>query len=477
MPDPPQVITNEVFYSLKHPLQRRRFVLALFFALILFPLIGVGLVAGTVFLVVPLFALFLWLSARILFARFLGNCILVSELNYPRIHHISEDLKAEIGFKKPVIIFVYEQGNFNAYLYKFLFYRRAVFLNSELLEAGVTDDELRWLVGRFIGYLRARRQAGFWGWTIRAAQHLGVFNIFLLPYERALVYSGDRIALQVIHGDVSTAVSAMQKLLVGRQLGYSVNPGGMVDQHRQVKGSFFAFLARIGSGFPHMTARYVDLIEFAKVRYPEQFARFEVENPGLPADLGQLGALPQAAPSSGRDPVLIPLGGAIIVLALLTLFTVKVLVPRLNQPSTDAMQYSPAVDENASTTTASPPPQPDTSTTPAPQPQPDASTDQQSLVQQQKFTWSLQISNGEVQVSDGAWTNGSSQAVQSANLQCIQYGQDGSVLAQGHITLTKSDGTPIQPGQTVTYGAFNVGDAAQGVDKVGCTITSVTAAQ
>ena len=34
----------------------------------------------------------------------------------------------------------------------------------------VFDDDL-------IGYLRARRQAGFWGWTIRAAQPLVIFNI------------------------------------------------------------------------------------------------------------------------------------------------------------------------------------------------------------------------------------------------------------------------------------------------------------
>ncbi len=367
MPESPQSITKEAFLALKHPLQRRRFALALFFALILFPLIGAGLVAGTVVLVVPLFAFLLWIGGRVLFASFMGNCI-VSELNYPRIHHIGEELKAIVGYKKTVTIFVYEQGNFNAYLMKFFFYRRAVFLTSELLEAGVTDDELLWLIGRFIGYLRARRQAGFWGWTIRAAEHLLVFNPFLLPYERALVYTGDRIALAAINGDISSAVSAMQKLLVGRQLGYSVNPSGMVDQHRLVKGSLFAFLARLGAAFPHMTARYVDLIGFAKERYPEQFARFDAENPGLPADLGQLAALPNAAAgSAGRDPVWASLAAAIVFLGLVTLFTVKVLVPRLQRSGsfTDASAANtvPVVDHSQSSpTTAVQPPQADTTT-------------------------------------------------------------------------------------------------------------------
>jgi hypothetical protein len=333
MADPSQVLSKESFRSFKHPLYPRRFALALFFALLLFPLIGAGLVAGTIVLVVPLFAFLIWMSGRVLYATFMGHSILVSELNYARIHHIGEDLKTRIGYPKKVDIFVYEQGHFNAYLYKFFFYRRAVFLNSELLEAGVTDDELRWLIGRFVGYLRTRRESGFWGWTIRAAQHLLIFDFFILPYERAMVYTGDRIALGVIAGDISSAVSAMQKIFVGRQLGYSVNPSGIVAQHRMVKGSLFALLARLPIAYPHMTARYVDLIGFAKKRYPEQFQRFDAANPGLPDDLEQLTALPHAHAGSGRDPIFLPLVWAVAVLALITFLVVKVVLPRLNRPA------------------------------------------------------------------------------------------------------------------------------------------------
>jgi hypothetical protein len=290
MADNEKLIDDQAFHALQHPLQRRRFVLALIFSLLLFPLIAVGLIFGTIVLIVPLLGVFLWIGGRVGFARYLGNSILASNLNYPRVYLIGEQLKTRMSYKKTVNIFVYEQGNFNASLAKFFFYRRAVFLNSELLESGVTDDELRWLIGRFIGYLRARRRAGFWGWTIRTAQKLGIFNIFLLPYERALVYTGDRLALAVVNGDISCATSAMQKLLVGRQLGYSVNPEGIVDQQRLVKGSVFAFLARILSGFPHMTSRYVDLIVFAKSYYPAQYVRFEAANPGVPADVLSLRA-------------------------------------------------------------------------------------------------------------------------------------------------------------------------------------------
>jgi hypothetical protein len=88
----------------------------------------------------------------------------------------------------------------------------------------------------------------------------------------------------------------MQKIFVGRELGYSINPEGIIEQQRMILGTFFAFLARMASAFPHVTSRYVDLMVFGKTFYPAQYARFEAANPGLPADLMKLGAAHQPAP-------------------------------------------------------------------------------------------------------------------------------------------------------------------------------------
>jgi hypothetical protein len=306
-------ISDREFRLCVHPLQRRRFYLAVIFAIILFPAIAVLMVAGTLlFGLVPLFVLLLWISGHVLFARFLGNSILVSEVNYPRIHAIAEEMKKTLHYQKPVYIFVYEQGSFNAFMMRF-FFRRAIFLNSEILNAGVSDDEVRWLIGRFVGYWYARRRFGIFGWLIRVAERFLVFNFFILPYDRAMVYTGDRLAVAAIDGDISSAIAAMQKLLVGRFLGYSVNPEGMVEQHRLVKGSIFAFLARLGSHFPHMTARYVDLIAFAKEVYPAQYAKFEAANPQLPADVAHL-ARP---PSRRRGRSVAIAGGAFAAILLL----------------------------------------------------------------------------------------------------------------------------------------------------------------
>ena len=322
-------MSNEQFYALAYPKQNRRFYLALVFSVLLFPFIALLLVAGTVFLVVPLVALLVWIAARTFFAHLVGNTVLVSALNYPRIHAIVEELKVSMGYDKAVYVFVYESASFNAFL-RHMFFRRAIFLNSELLQTGVSDNEIRWLVGRFIGYLRARRQAGVLGWLIRAAQHALLFNFFLLPYERAMVYTGDRLAVAAIDGDLSSAVSAMQKVFVGRELGYSINPEGIVEQQRMILHTFFGFLARMMSAFPHVTSRYVDLMVFGKAFYPAQYARFEAANPGLPPDLLELGAAHQPAPvvqsATGRRPRGQPFGWACAAATMIVVLCLAVLV-------------------------------------------------------------------------------------------------------------------------------------------------------
>jgi hypothetical protein len=118
--------------------------------------------------------------------------------------------------RRQISIFVYEHGFFNAGLVR-LFRRRAIFLNSEVLETGVSDNEVRWIVGRFVGYLRVQQDTGIIGLMVHIAERSGIFTLLIFPYSRAMVYTGDRLGLAAIAGDIGSAVSAMQKLLVGRK--------------------------------------------------------------------------------------------------------------------------------------------------------------------------------------------------------------------------------------------------------------------
>ena len=135
---------------------------------------------------------------------------------------------------------------------------------------------------------------------ITAAQYMLVFNFFIFPYVRALAYTGDRAGLAAINGNISVAVSAMNKLMVGRQLGYSVNPEGIVTQYRRIKGSLFAFLGRLVSPLPYMVARYVDLIGFSERRFPAAYDEFAAMNPAFQI-AGSTRKLFQSGPAYGDE--------------------------------------------------------------------------------------------------------------------------------------------------------------------------------
>ena len=80
-------MTAAEFNACIHPLQRPRFALALIFTLLLAPVMVA--LAGVFFYLVPVVVFVIWFAGRVLFARFLGNSILVSSVNYPRINAIS----------------------------------------------------------------------------------------------------------------------------------------------------------------------------------------------------------------------------------------------------------------------------------------------------------------------------------------------------------------------------------------------------
>jgi hypothetical protein len=324
-----------------------RYALAIVCAIVLAPLVIVLSFYGVITLILFWLLFLVWVAREIVYARFVGNAILVSDLNYPRIMNLAREVREILGVRKDFCVFVYQQGEFNAWMVR-LFFRRAIFLNSEILETGVSDDEVRWVVGRFVGYWRVQQDAGPVGWAIRMTERLVILNLLLMPYERAMVFTGDRLGMAAIGGDISSTISAMQKLLVGRLLGYSVNPVGVIEQAGAIKGSIFAFLARVGSAFPHTITRYVDLIAFAKRRYPEQFARFDAANPGLPGDLDRLSGERTSAAS------MLKLIGAIVaayVVLIITLFlamAVLAWVARGRLPLADLFHHETPTIESSS---------------------------------------------------------------------------------------------------------------------------------
>ena len=113
-------------------------------------------------------------------------------------------------------------------------------------------------------------------------------------------------------------------------------------------------------------------------------------------------------------------------------------------------------------------------TTPAPQTQPGQQpggqgNPNQAIIQAQKFDGNYNAVNGQIQVTQGTWLNGSNVPLAAARLGCEQMTSTGQGLTQDQVTLTG----PAQPGQTITLQTFSIGAEAQGAAKVKCVITDV----
>jgi hypothetical protein len=92
----------------------------------------------------------------------------------------------------------------------------------------------------------------------------------------------------------------------------------------------------------------------------------------------------------------------------------------------------------------------------------------QAVVAAQKFSGSFNETNGQVEVTQGKWENGSTVTVASITLLCAQLDANGQSLAQS----TKNVTGPTPPGAVNPLPTFSIGAVAQGVAKAGCTITA-----
>jgi type II secretory pathway component PulJ len=90
-------------------------------------------------------------------------------------------------------------------------------------------------------------------------------------------------------------------------------------------------------------------------------------------------------------------------------------------------------------------------------------------VQAQHFAWKGQPTNGQIQITQAEWRNGSNVTIQAAELECIQYGANNQPLSQ----LTKVLNGPVQPGQTINIQPFTLGAEAQGAANMKCGIVAV----
>lgn len=263
-------ISKQTLSLMRHPKETPRFYLTLF---VLIP-VGFILAAltvaslGLILLIAPLVLFALWFSLKMFAAYYMNNTILVTAESFPDAHRAIEDAKQYFGYTKPIDAYVYQEGTYNMALMPLLNVK-VLLLNSELMRPENNNDELRFLVGRFVGALASKHYRFMWLQAfLNGVEKLAIFNILLYPYERALKLSGDRLGLAMIDGNIDVAVRSMLKLVVGTDVAAQVNVDAFVRQGERQGGGFFRWLVKALSTFPHNTTRVSELLKFAEQTYP-----------------------------------------------------------------------------------------------------------------------------------------------------------------------------------------------------------------
>jgi hypothetical protein len=259
-------LSRQEFVALRHPTEAFRFTLTLF-VLVPVILLGSAIVIATygiVLLTIPVIVLSLWFGLRLFAASHLNNSIECSEQNFPEVIRAIDDAKEYFGYRGEVLAFVIDEGGFNARLVTLL-RRKYLMINSGILKDGA-EDQMRFVVGRFIGALATRKYRFMWLQSVLSSiEKLMIFNLLLYPYERATQLSGDQMGLAMINGNLDAALNAMMRMTVGNDLSDRVDVEAFVHQGRRHGRGFFAWLVRALSTFPHNTRRVENLIEFSQI--------------------------------------------------------------------------------------------------------------------------------------------------------------------------------------------------------------------
>ena len=268
-------LSQEQLDALRHPKETPRFILTLFVLLPVGLLVALLTVVtfGGLLLLVPVVLFMLWLSLKLFVASFMNNTVLVTEKSFPVAHAAIREAQNYFGYYGQIDAYVYQNGDYNASLMPLL-NTKVLLLNSELMVPQNNPDEVRFLIGRFVGALASKHFRFMWLQAfLSAVERLAVFNILLYPYERALKLSGDRMGLAMINGDIRVAMDAMMKLVVGPDVADQVSVSSFMEQGARNDGRFFRWLVKAFSTFPHHTTRVSELITYAKKEYPQRFRK------------------------------------------------------------------------------------------------------------------------------------------------------------------------------------------------------------
>jgi hypothetical protein len=268
---------------LRHPSEPSRFALAASASILL---VGTGLlvvlrlsgflaIGGLAATLVVVFGSVWWVQ-QVLRAKLLGGTAQVTPETFPVLSAAAENVKRQVGYARPVEIFVAGHAGQPVLLTSFFGTRILLMdgdLVADLLKPG-NRPQLDFILATYLGALKVKALA----WeplhiAIDTLRLPHVLNFFIAPWERATVYTGDQVAATCC-GSLDESVTALNRLLVGKDLADGVGMTGLMNQAAAVRRRWLPRLQQLYSRSPHLTNRYLSLLSFTTQSTPAQARAF-----------------------------------------------------------------------------------------------------------------------------------------------------------------------------------------------------------
>lgn len=232
------------------------------------------LFVGGISLVVAGFLLWVaWQFGRV---HLLGDAILVSADTFPEVQNAVDEVRAALQYDRRVDIFVIPNLSPRIQL-KSYFGIRAL-----LIEGGAIADmttpagrpQLLFLLGTYFGAFKAKHdRSALIELVLDSAGIRTLLAPFVAPWLRTTVYTGDQIAY-ACSGDFGASISAVHRVLVGRELSPQLAAAGLILQADRVSKSWVLRVAEMLRPEPHATNRFLNLVRFAQQVDPESVVAF-----------------------------------------------------------------------------------------------------------------------------------------------------------------------------------------------------------
>jgi hypothetical protein len=265
--------------SLVHPTEHSRLLIALSSSAVVFGVAAMAVEHKQGWIMLAIYAALLvvlagliWLSLQVHRSRLLGSAVRVSDSTLPELQSIVDVVRSRLNYQRRIDVYVVDKVSGGSAMTSYLG-TRLIQIEGGLV-ADLLDEqhraELIYLVGRHVGQLKSKHQRL---WPILLAitlfDSLKFLQLFLAPYYRATVKSGDQIGAACC-GDIRATAATMNRLLVGKELGPRIVVKGVLDQAAIVRRRWLPRLAQLFMSEPHATNRYLNLLGFFARVAPEE---------------------------------------------------------------------------------------------------------------------------------------------------------------------------------------------------------------